>query len=72
MTNRIKVIKCMAYGYRDSAYFFPKIKAAQPFPVRCCELRKRPAISDPYENLSLVASAKRNIHSDRPRSPTYC
>ncbi|HMM68722.1 MAG TPA: transposase, partial [Dokdonella sp.] len=25
MSNRIKVIKCMAYGYRDSAYFFLKI-----------------------------------------------
>ena len=28
--NRIKVIKRMAYGFRDSAYFFLKIKAAFP------------------------------------------
>jgi hypothetical protein len=27
MNNRIKVIKRAAYGYRDSAYFFLKIKA---------------------------------------------
>jgi transposase len=27
MNNRIKVIKRMAYGYRDSACFFLKIKA---------------------------------------------
>jgi len=26
--NRIKVMKRMAYGYRDSEYFFMKIKAA--------------------------------------------
>jgi len=30
MNNRIKVIKRMAYGYRDTAYFFLKIKAAFP------------------------------------------
>ncbi len=30
MNNRIKVIKRMAYGYRDSNYFFLKIKAAFP------------------------------------------
>ena len=30
MDNRIKVIKRMAYGYRDSDYFFLKIKAAFP------------------------------------------
>lgn len=30
MNNRIKVIKRMAYGYRDSEYFFLKIKAAFP------------------------------------------
>lgn len=30
MNNRIKVIKRMAYGYRDSGYFFLKIKAAFP------------------------------------------
>ncbi|WP_394373785.1 transposase [Alloalcanivorax marinus] len=28
MNNRIKVIKRMAYGYRDSDYFLLKIKAA--------------------------------------------
>ena len=28
--NRIKVIKRMAYGFRDSDYFFLKIKAAFP------------------------------------------
>ena len=30
VNNRIKVIKRMAYGFRDSAYFFLKIKAAFP------------------------------------------
>lgn len=30
MNNRIKVIKRMAYGYRDSNYFFLKIRAAFP------------------------------------------
>lgn len=30
INNRIKVIKRMAYGYRDSGYFFLKIKAAFP------------------------------------------
>lgn len=30
VNNRIKVMKRMAYGYRDSAYFFLKIKAAYP------------------------------------------
>jgi len=30
MNNRIKVIKRMAYGYRDSDYFFLKVKAAFP------------------------------------------
>ncbi len=30
MNNRIKVIKRMAYDYRDSDYFFLKIKAAFP------------------------------------------
>jgi len=30
INNKIKVIKRMAYGYRDSAYFFLKIKAAFP------------------------------------------
>ncbi len=34
MNNRIKVIKRMAYGYRDSEYFFLKIKAAFPGKVR--------------------------------------
>lgn len=30
INNRIKVIKRMAYGYRDNGYFFLKIKAAFP------------------------------------------
>jgi transposase len=30
INNKIKVIKRMAYGYRDSDYFFMKIKAAFP------------------------------------------
>jgi len=30
INNRIKVMKRMAYGYRNSAYFFLKIKAAYP------------------------------------------
>jgi len=30
MNNRIKVIKRMAYGYRDNEYFFLNIKAAFP------------------------------------------
>lgn len=34
MNNRIKVIKRMAYGYRNSDYFFLKIKAAFPGKVR--------------------------------------
>lgn len=34
MNNRIKVIKRMAYGYRDADYFFLKIKAAFPGKVR--------------------------------------
>lgn len=34
VNNRIKVIKRMAYGFRDSAYFFPKIKAAFPGKAR--------------------------------------
>jgi transposase len=34
MNNRIKVIKRMAYGYRDTEYFFLKIKAAFPGKVR--------------------------------------
>lgn len=34
MNNKIKVIKRMAYGYRDNAYFFLKIKAAFPGKVR--------------------------------------
>lgn len=32
--NRIKVIKRMAYGYRDNAYSFLKIKAAFPGKAR--------------------------------------
>lgn len=34
MNNRIKVIKRMAYGYRDNEYFFLKIKAAFPGKAR--------------------------------------
>jgi transposase len=34
VNNRIKVIKRMAYGFRDSAYFFLKIKDAFPGKVR--------------------------------------
>ncbi|MGM0638980.1 MAG: transposase, partial [Pseudomonadota bacterium] len=34
MNNRIKVIKRMAYGCRDTAYFFLKIRAAFPGKVR--------------------------------------
>lgn len=34
MNNRIKVIKRMAYGYRDSGYFFLKIKATFPGKAR--------------------------------------
>ncbi len=30
INNRINVMKRMASGYRDSAYFFLKIKAAYP------------------------------------------
>lgn len=30
INNRIKVIKRIAYGYRDDAYFFLKIRAAFP------------------------------------------
>jgi transposase len=30
INNRIKVIKRMAYGFRDDAYFFLKIRAAFP------------------------------------------
>ncbi|GAB4303617.1 MAG: hypothetical protein Kow0096_25720 [Thiohalomonadaceae bacterium] len=34
MNNRIKVIKRMAYGYRDCDYFFLKIRAAFPGKAR--------------------------------------
>ena len=34
MNNKIKVIKRMAYGYRDNNYFFLKIKAAFPGKMR--------------------------------------
>lgn len=34
MNNKIKVIKRMAYGYRDNDYFFLKIKAAFPGKAR--------------------------------------
>jgi transposase len=30
INNKIKVIKRMAYGYRDDAYFFLKIRSAFP------------------------------------------
>lgn len=30
INNRIKVIKRIAYGFRDDAYFFLKIRAAFP------------------------------------------
>jgi transposase len=30
INNHIKVIKRMAYGFRDDAYFFLKIRAAYP------------------------------------------
>jgi len=30
INNKIKVIKRMAYGYRDEEYFFLKIRAAFP------------------------------------------
>ncbi|MCK6482501.1 MAG: transposase, partial [Phycisphaerae bacterium] len=30
INNKIKVIKRMAYGYRDEDYFFLKIRAAFP------------------------------------------
>lgn len=30
INNKIKVIKRIAYGYRDDAYFFLKIRAAFP------------------------------------------
>ncbi|MCX9003950.1 transposase, partial [Citrobacter portucalensis] len=34
MNNKIKVIKRMAYGYRDNDYFFLKIKAVFPGKMR--------------------------------------
>ena len=34
INNRIKVIKRMAYGYRDTDYFFLKIRAAFPGNLR--------------------------------------
>lgn len=34
VNNRVKVIKRMAYGFRDSEYFFLKIKAAFPGETR--------------------------------------
>ncbi|WP_226376231.1 transposase [Pectobacterium quasiaquaticum] len=34
MNNKIKVIKRMAYGYRDNDYFFMKIKSAFPSKAR--------------------------------------
>lgn len=41
--NRIKVIKRMAYGFRDSDYFFLKIKAAFPGKMRWAKERPRSA-----------------------------
>nr|WP_277884164.1 transposase [Pseudomonas fluorescens] len=40
INNRIKVIKRMAYGYRDSEFFFMKIKSV--FPGNPYEPQKRP------------------------------
>jgi len=34
INNRIKVIKRMAYGFRDTEYFFLKIRAAFPGNLR--------------------------------------
>ena len=34
VNNKIRLIKLMAYGFRDSAYFFLKIKAASPGKTR--------------------------------------
>ncbi|MFC6363361.1 transposase, partial [Tatumella punctata] len=34
MNNKIKVLKRMAYGYRDNDYFFLKIKVAFPGKTR--------------------------------------
>lgn len=34
MNNKIKVLKRMAYGYRDNDYFFLKIRAAFPGKMR--------------------------------------
>lgn len=34
MNNQIKVIKRMVYGYRNTAYFFLRIRAA--FPGKMC------------------------------------
>ena len=34
INNRIKVIKRMAYGFRDTEYFFLKIRAAFPGDLR--------------------------------------
>lgn len=44
MNNHTKVIERMAYGYRDSEYFFLKIKAALPGEARCTFLRRRTPI----------------------------
>jgi hypothetical protein len=41
INNRIKVIKRMAYGFRDDAYFFLKIRAA--FPGNRWRTKKKPA-----------------------------
>lgn len=43
INNHIKVIKRMAYGYRDSAYFFLKIKTAFTGKARGTIQKQRPA-----------------------------
>ena len=46
INNRIKVIKRMAYGFRDSAYFFLKINNAFPGKPRCTK-KEGPPTGDP-------------------------
>ncbi|GAB3338902.1 hypothetical protein GCM10027512_06050 [Chromohalobacter beijerinckii] len=38
INNRIKIIKRMAYGYRDTAYFF--LKSVPRIPAKCDEPQK--------------------------------
>ena len=42
INNKIKVIKRMAYGFRDDAYFFLKIRAAFPGGPHSPELGEEP------------------------------